>query len=77
MRLFIVFSVPNCISKNNMRPEAKLNDDIQPPQSPGQLLVSGGLLVANMFFSQANSVVANMISFTDDDTMLAGSVVTT
>ena len=61
-----------------MRPEAKLNDDIHPPQSSGQLLVSNGLVVTNMFFSQANSIVANMISFTDnDDTMLAGYVVTT
>ena len=72
-----MFSLFQIVLANNVRPEAKLNDDIQPPQSPGQLLVSGGLLVANMFFSQANSVVANMISFTDDDTMLAGSVVTT
>ena len=63
---------------NNVRLEAKLNDDIYPPQSSGQLLVSSGLVVTNMFFSQANSVVANMILFTEnDDTMRAGYVVTT
>ena len=63
---------------NNVRLEAKLNDDIHPPQSSGQLLVSSGLVVTNMFFSQANSVVANMILFTDkDDTILAGYMVNT
>ena len=63
---------------NNVRLEAKLNDDIYPPQSSGQLLVSSGLVVTNMFFSQANSVVANMILFTDkDDTILAGYMVNT
>ena len=63
---------------NNVRLEAKLNDDIHPPQSSGQLLVSSGLVVTNMFFSQANSEVANMILFThNDDTMRAGYAVTT
>ena len=62
MNKIFIFQI---VLANNVRPEAKLKDDIYPPQSSGQLLVSG----ANMFFSQANRVV-QICYFTSQTTMI-------